>query len=230
VPDENPSGLGAFEFPVRFPGQYADKETNLAYNYFRDCYDPATGRYCQFDPIGLRGGVNGYAYVRGNPIRLRDPSGLWGIGIFGGGSLDAGDGTGNSIQAQSAAGIFGNAAGLSAGGYTALGADNSAAPSSQNTVIGASAGLSTGVFITNAPRASDLAGPFDTWTLNLPVGSIQFASDGTNWTFGIGAGPAAGVSFSRAKVTTDNTWDTNPNYGAGNFPGSSTRPGSSCRF
>lgn len=26
-PDENPSGLGAFEFPLRFPGQYFDKET-----------------------------------------------------------------------------------------------------------------------------------------------------------------------------------------------------------
>jgi RHS repeat-associated protein len=51
-PDENPGGLGAFEFPLRFAGQYADKETNLHYNYFRDCYDPATGRYCEADPIG----------------------------------------------------------------------------------------------------------------------------------------------------------------------------------
>ena len=25
MPDENPSGLGPFEFPMRFPGQYADK-------------------------------------------------------------------------------------------------------------------------------------------------------------------------------------------------------------
>jgi hypothetical protein len=44
VPDENPSGLGAFEFPMRFPGQFADRETNLAYNYFRD-YDPTNGLY-----------------------------------------------------------------------------------------------------------------------------------------------------------------------------------------
>jgi uncharacterized protein RhaS with RHS repeats len=34
-PDENPSGLGLFEFPLRHGGwQYADKETNLHYNYF----------------------------------------------------------------------------------------------------------------------------------------------------------------------------------------------------
>src|SRR5713101_8255331 len=36
VPDENPSGLGAFEFPLRFPGQYADRETGWSQNGFRD--------------------------------------------------------------------------------------------------------------------------------------------------------------------------------------------------
>ena len=44
VPDENPSGLGAFNLPLRLPGQYFDKETNLHYNYHRD-YDPQIGRY-----------------------------------------------------------------------------------------------------------------------------------------------------------------------------------------
>ena len=75
-PDENPSGLGAFKFPLRHAGQYEDSETGLSYNYFRDCYDPATGRYCQFDPIGLRGGVNGYLYVDASPLLLTDPRGL----------------------------------------------------------------------------------------------------------------------------------------------------------
>lgn len=74
-PDENPSGLGAFEFSPRFPGQYADKETNLHYNYFRG-FDPSIGRYGESDPIGLTGGLNTYAYVRGNPLSAVDPLGL----------------------------------------------------------------------------------------------------------------------------------------------------------
>src|SRR5262249_3910271 len=31
VPDENPSGLGVFKYPLRHPGQYDDKETGLLY-------------------------------------------------------------------------------------------------------------------------------------------------------------------------------------------------------
>ena len=74
-PNENPSGPGSFSFNLRFPGQYYDAETALNYKYFRD-YDPATGGYVESDPIGLGGGINTYAYVRGNPISLIDPFGL----------------------------------------------------------------------------------------------------------------------------------------------------------
>ena len=75
VPDENPSGLGAFEQPLRFLGQYFDKETNLSYNYFRD-YDASVGRYVESDPIGLLGGINTYAYAESKPLWLIDPDGL----------------------------------------------------------------------------------------------------------------------------------------------------------
>lgn len=85
-PNENPSGLGAFTYNLRFPGQYYDKETELHYNYFRD-YNPKTGRYVQADPIGLAGGVNLYGYVGGNPIAFTDETGLDTVVIVGDGVL-----------------------------------------------------------------------------------------------------------------------------------------------
>src|SRR6185503_17419345 len=64
---------------VRFPGQLFDSETGLHYNYFRDCYNPSTGRYCQSDPIGIDGGNNTYLYAGGNPLSVTDPLGLQAI-------------------------------------------------------------------------------------------------------------------------------------------------------
>ena len=102
--DQTASGK-SFEFNLRFPGQYADKETNTNYNYFRD-YNPTTGRYVQSDPIGTvlykdmasqnlgpAGLVNNpdlasqiyrqrpefnqsYTYVKSSPLGYVDPDGL----------------------------------------------------------------------------------------------------------------------------------------------------------
>ncbi|WP_186768099.1 DUF6531 domain-containing protein [Streptomyces qinzhouensis] len=60
--------------PLRQPGQYADAETGLHYNYFRH-YDPETARYISPDPLGLVPAPNPLAYVT-NPQSSSDPLGL----------------------------------------------------------------------------------------------------------------------------------------------------------
>ncbi|MFI8993386.1 RHS repeat-associated core domain-containing protein [Streptomyces sp. NPDC053542] len=60
--------------PLRFPGQYADRETGLHYNVHR-YYDPATGRYLTPDPLGLAPAPNPITYVD-NPHTWADPLGL----------------------------------------------------------------------------------------------------------------------------------------------------------
>ncbi|MFI8824377.1 RHS repeat-associated core domain-containing protein [Streptomyces sp. NPDC053431] len=69
------AGDGA-DCPLRFPGQYADEETGLHYNYFRH-YDPETARYTTPDPLGLVPAPNAVAYVR-NPHSWSDRLGLAG--------------------------------------------------------------------------------------------------------------------------------------------------------
>jgi len=60
---------------LRFPGQWFQLESGLAYNWHRH-YDATLGRYVQPDPIGYDGGRNVFAYVDGSPLGSFDPTGL----------------------------------------------------------------------------------------------------------------------------------------------------------
>ncbi|MBF5046656.1 RHS repeat-associated core domain-containing protein [Aggregicoccus sp. 17bor-14] len=80
--------LGAQPFwtPLRFPGQYADAETDLFENWNR-YYDASTGRYLQPEPMLARPeyvramterglSVPAYAYALNNPFHWTDRNGL----------------------------------------------------------------------------------------------------------------------------------------------------------
>jgi RHS repeat-associated protein len=75
TPNPGTTNIAEVKFNLRYPGQYADEESGLFYNYFRS-YDARLGRYSQPDPIGLDGGWNRFGYVDANPLGFTDPEGL----------------------------------------------------------------------------------------------------------------------------------------------------------
>ena len=52
-----------------------ENDTTGLYFYRARYYNPTLGRFISQDPIGLRGGINLYGYVGGDPVSRRDPHG-----------------------------------------------------------------------------------------------------------------------------------------------------------
>ncbi len=68
---------GALANPFTYVGAYSVMdEGNGLYFMKNRYYDAVTGKFIQKDPIGFKGGINLYAYVRNNPVDRIDPKGL----------------------------------------------------------------------------------------------------------------------------------------------------------
>src|SRR6266498_634072 len=59
---------------VSVQAKYCDDETDLVYYGHRYC-NPSTGRWLSRDPIGEKGGLNLYGFVKNESITLVDPLG-----------------------------------------------------------------------------------------------------------------------------------------------------------
>jgi len=69
------TGDQASSNPFRFSSKYTDDETGLLY-YGCRYYNPPTGRWLSRDPIGEKGALNLYDFLKNRPVGRFDPLGL----------------------------------------------------------------------------------------------------------------------------------------------------------
>jgi len=69
----------AQSLPFAFSTKYLDRETGLYYYGYR-FYDPSTGRWTSLDPMGEKGGLNLYCFVKNSPVNQFDLFGLYTLG------------------------------------------------------------------------------------------------------------------------------------------------------
>jgi RHS repeat-associated protein len=191
---------------LRFPGQENDLETGLYHNGYRD-YVPAWGRYSQSDPIGLAGGLGGYRYGGGNPLKRIDPAGLETVVV--GVSLGAQGGLW-FLPDLSAGKAWSIGVGFSVYSWRGIPVFDVGVVVTNTTVTnytGAGFGATFTVASSPSTTLTDLGMPcnkvstssdIDFGELLGPVGGVHFGDDGSlSFDFGLGGQSIGGVGFSQ---------------------------------
>lgn len=136
--------------------------------------------------------VGGSAAVGGGGVLTAGADGSLGLGIF--------ERDGNrSLDGYASFGAIG-LDGKTTSDYPA----NSEIGKGNADILGLSAGVGGGGFITNACDANELRGPFDTFTIGTPIGSVQVGKSGDTWIGSVTGGPGL-PSLSISQYPT-NTW------------------------
>ena len=68
------NSTGTLRNPFQYTGREFDAETGI-YEYRARYFDSSIGRFISEDPIGFKGGIDFYAYVKNRPTRFVDPTG-----------------------------------------------------------------------------------------------------------------------------------------------------------
>jgi len=69
------ASTGTLTNPLQYTGRELDPETGM-YEFRARYYDQNIGRFTSEDPLGVKAGINFYAYVKNDPTTFKDPSGL----------------------------------------------------------------------------------------------------------------------------------------------------------
>jgi hypothetical protein len=186
-------------------------------------YQIASGRaeWLSRDPEGEGVDATLYSYVGNNPVDLIDPMGLNPGSIFpsgGGGQFswagELGLGGMTGLTGSVGAGAFWNGQIENNGGYLSGGLTGygKTAPCNGQSPFGVAAylGIGGGFFFTNAGSVTDLSGPFSTYNLNTPVGSVQLglstnSAGQTTYIVNVSVGPGAGAGASGYPTNTVTT-------------------------
>ncbi len=178
--------------------QYTGRENDGTglYYYRARYYDPSIMRFISQDPIRLSGGLNLYAYVKGNPAGSIDPSGLWTLQI------------GGTISGVSPIGI----AVTFSGGIAIDGSGNVATYTTIGLGVGEGLGGAAGISaaISNATTVGDLSGPFSNGSFvggTGAGGSVDIFGGASPNGPVVGAGATVGVGGGvGGSVGSTNTW------------------------